>query len=410
MSELTVEGLSGGKPGVLSQLVNDPEFLAQRFHGIGNTSERAAVIAQQIVRGRLFDTIKPELQTRFDAFVGMNGPRPVEPSLAQDEWDSALDDDVAATFEPYSAVLSADWLGEKTVDTRLYSPGELDKLCAGFAKEAWRQLTYQKNTTAKILSAVGIVQEDIAAFLKELQPAAPTTELEPDMAMNAVLNKIMLFVGNNEQGKQDLGIVMNDAMDEFIVAQANLRLGIDMDDVETLRMAGMAGHTLAWMQEAIGTGELLDEADSADAGPANVPGGVMSLAPGTVPGAPATGSPLAAMPGALVASGVPGVEASPLPAARPGRKPRAKASGPVAGQVSSDTLTAFKNHANIKDQDAADALGVSRATYNNFVAGKTTFTPTDAQRTALRTIVTGHVNGLLEALTMLDGEPHDLIE
>lgn len=437
MNDLTLAGLSGGKAAVLANLANDPAFKTEAYKSQGGTMERAATIAQSIVRGNLYNQIYPKLEKRLAEFVARNGPRPPFPQeqLAVSEWDSAIDDDMADVLEPYADILSADWLGRNTVDTRVHAEGELPRLASSFAKEAWRQLTYEKNTTAKILSAVGIVGEDIDALLRapKVQEATQVAELEPDMSMNAVLNKIMLFAGNSPNVRTDLALALHEGTDPYIKAQSMERLGLDDVDVETLAVAELAGYTHEAMSDMLATGELLDEAGDAEPGSPDYelgdgspvmahpePVDLSALAwPEAVPEVPAVE---AALPDAIAATTPPPApavavqpqEPAPLPAAtvpsRLGRKPRPKGKTEQAGQIPRTVLEMFKDSARFKDEDGAALLGVSRATYNNFVTGKTPFVPTDLQRKLFRAVVLEKLNGVISVLSMLDGEPYDPME
>lgn len=400
MTEFTIASLTGGKEAILSNLVAQPAWLAEKYHSIGSTMERAVGIAASIAKGKLYDMAYPELEKRLAAFLARNGPRPPFPQeqAAAGEWDSAMDDEVASVFEPYANVLSADWLGRATVDTRLHMEGEEARLMASFAKEAWKQLTYEKNTTAKILSAVGIVSEDIEALLaaSHVQDARTVVELEPDMAMNAVLNKIMLHAGPAAQ-IGDIALVCNDETDEFILPQAMARLGIDTEDVETLRVAVMMGQDTQAMFDMVQSGELLDEEDGADPFLAGISAKTEDEA------ADEASEAVGAVGGEVAESALP-------PPVKLGRTPR-KPTAPVEGQIPAVTLVALKTFANIKDEDAAAIVGVSRATYNNFVKNKTPFVPTEPQRAALREMVRSKINGLLTGvLSTFDGVPYDEIQ
>lgn len=323
----------------------------------------------------------------YDTFVLTEGERPcnIKQPEAASEWDSALDDHVADFVEPYAKLLSNTWFLENTVDTRLGVDGEIERFAKDMAFEMWANATAGEDMTPnRILSAIGIALKEAEAFLHEpARATTPDTQEQPtetDMTTNAVLNRIMMALG----GPANLGdfeLVLADDTDDFILKQAMQRLGgIDEDDVETLRMAVMMGATAKQLHALVATGELLDE-DSEDVG--------------------ATDAPAAAEPP---------TEALPAPEAPPAPRKKSKAEQMADSAVPAEVLAAFKDNANIKDDDAATAVGVSRAQYNNFVKGKKPFAPDDAERAALRAIVVDRINNLINALAQYDGVPYDTIE
>lgn len=414
-NQFRLSGFVGGADAVYTALRTDPEFTASKYKSVGAAMERGVVLAQKLCVKAGAALIQDTLYDAFNQFLQRNGPRPSGNVAEAEEWDSAVDDALANVFEPYARGLSADWLGRKTVDMRPQNDGEIEKLSNDFGAELWRQMTYEdgRMTTNKIMSAIGITTDDMSTFLDSLKPQ---TEQVQDMNMNAVLNRIMLNVGDKDVSG-DLGLVLDDSVDPFIIGQARDRLGIDDDDVETLRTAELSGHNADSMSALVSTGEILDEADDATdgapelaVGEANVPGGVMSLEPGTVPGQQAVGLPLAADVPALAIPAAPGVETVALEAPKPGRKRSATPAGPVAGAVDPGVLTTLKENLSMKDEDVAAALGLSRATYNNYTKGKQAFVPSDAQRAALHEFVRSRINAAIMALSELDGIAYDTID
>lgn len=65
-------------------------------------------------------------------------------------------------------------------------------------------------------------------------------------------------------------------------------------------------------------------------------------------------------------------------------------------------LEAVCAHANVSEREIAEALGVSRATMNNYRAGKTPFKATPAQIEVLAGLLRTHGEALTNALFVLE--------
>lgn len=391
MPLFNIAELSGGGATVLAVLTCDRDFLETRYKALGKTMDLAAAAAQRLSVGNMADRLRGPLSTAYMNFVLANGKRP-EDQFNADEWDSALDDEVAAVYEPYTSVLSNDWLGQHTVDTRLHVEGELDRQLASFGKEVWKQLTYpDKGTTTKVLSAVGLVAEDITDFLKKFAPAAQAPM--EYMPMNRVLNKIMMaaLAGANIL-KADFALVVDDT-EEFLTGQAAKRLGIDADDVEELRTAAMAGVTPDAMAALVDKGEDLPE-DTANPTPS----------PSTPPAPTPASSPVAGTPPASPTTAAPASGAAP---ASTGATTAAVGTDKTpAGALPPSILNSI-NALGAKDDDMATLLGFSRATYNNYRKGKAPFVPSVAQKDALVGYVRDRTNDAIRVYIGLTGAPVD---
>lgn len=396
-----VSWLFQDKAAVLASLERDAGVAALPYKTPNAVFKRASEMVREIYIEYMHNLMYTKLQQAYAAFVTAAGQRPTMEGLQADEWDSAIDDDVQTVVEEYATQLSASWLGEKTVDTRLHVAGELDKLAASFATEMWRQATYKRDTPAKILSSAGVVMNDIALFAQRYN-AQPKMELVPDMNMNGVLNKIMLAGGGSADVFGDLGLVLDDSTDDFLVSQASQRLGIDTDDVDTLRMAAMGGYTAADMNALIEAGDILDEE-------ADEPTPVATAAaeePETeedlselIGDAPA---PAAEAPPAAPQAPVVQTSTAPPPPPAKGKRKGAKDEPPAGTTVvPAEALQIIRDHANVKDEDAATLLGFSRATYNNYVKGKGVFYASETQRDTLRKLVEKKVEALNAALEVL---------
>lgn len=377
---------------LLKSFPASPQFAALPYKTPNAVFKALSEYASAAYRAYMHDTMYATLSGVYQTFVSTAGARPPA-GFEADEWDSALDDEVQAVMEAYQDQLSASWLGEKTVDTRLHIDQEMNKLAASFATEMWREAVYQRETPGKILSAIGIVMDAMPAYVRTFN-SQPEVELVPDMNMNAVLNKIML-AATSKDVRGDIALVMDEGTDDFIIGQATGRLSIDTDDVDVLRMAALGGYTPEKMAALVAAGDILDE-EASEPVPVNrfaaEPEPEEDLSD-LVGGAPAAGTAPAAAP---APAAPPAAPAAPAAAGKGRKKKDAQPEGTTI--IPAEALQALRDHSGMKDDDMASLLGFSRATYNNYVKGKGTFYASEDQRGTLRTLLEKKIevlNGIL---------------
>jgi hypothetical protein len=295
-----------------------------------------AVAQYEAVNGR-YDAIPP----------GEEGER------ARDEYESGLDDVVESVFEDFQDGLSQNWLGQNTIDSRVWEDDGPQRLATSAAKEVWKTLTTDK-TPAQILANAGIVAtdfDDIAtlALTQHTTPQKDTATMAEQIEV--VLLKIKQHVGTSFDVMsvyEDMETIF-DEEDETLVQSAASRLGLTMEDVPVLQIAAL-------------------EYDDA-------PDELTKLLANT--------------------------QAGPKPARA--RAPKATApAAPVAGQIDGNVLEALKS-CGAGETSMAEALGVSRSTFVNYTKNKTPFVPDDEQRKVVRGEVVARANMMLAALATLDG-------
>lgn len=326
--------------------------------------------------------IRDDLEECYEMHVLMRGDHEAAAAQGDDPleaWETALDEAVETLISPYKDVLSNDWLGRETIDTRLWEEGALDTFATSFGKEVFKQLCWQDGkpeegggkpkTPAKILASAGITtsavlgqfgdriskaeggNRDDGSAATAAQPQAEPTELD------TVLDTIFERVGADfdiEGIQEELTLVFDD--DDLLAKGAAQRLGIeDEGDINTLQLLG------------------LNEGDGA--------------AKAVIDGLLARKTGAAAAPAA--------------PKRGAGRKPAAET--PAGDPIPTEVLALLAAHGGTPNAQMAEKVGVSRATYANYATGKTQLVPTDDQRAALRSEVVAHVNGLLQALAQIDG-------
>jgi len=323
--------------------------------------------------------IKALVEPEYDMHILMDGEH--EEAEKQDEWELAVDDMLERIVEPYHKVLSQNWLGIHLIDAGLQDVGGLDKWCNSFGKEYYKQLTYGINPE-DVLKDAGITKEVVEARLslhntpteQEIKKMADQQEISID----EVAAKIAAHVGKGYTVMNvydDLDQASDD--DEILAAGAAARLGISEDDISVLQM-----ERLTIGQEVVDV--VLQKVDEI-----------------------VEGSPKAKKKGGKKAEGAAiareKAPAAPTPAPAKQTVPAATESG-----ITAVTLTALKE-CGAQDTIMAKSLGVSRATYNNYVNGKTVLSPSAEQSGYIRGEVVDRINKLYEALAEIDGTEAEMV-
>lgn len=370
-----IHELIGEKADIIEKAMKNPGLAPKRKPTIEQAMKAVASEVEFAAMQNVQQKILPVIQDMYDMYVLMNGEyedvgmpengseEPDEDfvNASRTEYSSSLDDELEKALEPLEQYLSADWLGRNTIDTRLWEENAIVKLSQSVAKEVFKQLSYQK-TPAQVLSNAGIVQADVEIFFEQHLAQAETPKGKQAMSDATATSaedlaaKIKSHVGNDFDQMavyEDLELACDD--DEILANGAGKRLGLDEDDVQALQMVVLeyGEDTADHMIELIGN---------------------------------ASSGEKAAKPKAE-------------------RKPAApkKDAAPVEGAVDPKVLVLMKNHGSTKDTEMSATLGVSRATYNNWLNGKNAFSPDGDQYSAVRDELVRNINGLLEALATLDG-------
>ena len=359
-----IHELIGEKADIIEKAMKNPGLAPKRKPTIEQAMKAVASEVEFAAMQNVQQKILPVIQDMYDMYTLTNGEyedTEAGGDMAPDEYSSGLDDELEKAIEPLEQYLSADWLGRNTIDTRLWEENAIVKLSQSVAKEVFKQLSYQK-TPAQVLSNAGIVQADVEIFFEQHLAQAETPKGKQAMSDATATSaedlaaKIKSHVGNDFDQMmvyEDLELACDD--DEILANGAGKRLGLDEDDVQALQMVVLeyGEDTADHMIELIGN---------------------------------ASSGEKAAKPKAE-------------------RKPAApkKDAAPVEGAVDPKVLVLMKNHGSTKDTEMSATLGVSRATYNNWLNGKNAFSPDGDQYSAVRDELVRNINGLLEALATLDG-------
>lgn len=330
------------------------------------------------------DELEPVLTEAYETHVLCQGER--EDAEVPEEWDEMVDELAEEAISAYTDVLSQDWLGRNTIGTAFHVEGGITKFCASLGREYFKQLTYDADlgtskSPGKILGSAGITTEMIQARL-ELHNN-PTKEESEHMEntqneeLEAVLTKIAAHVGEDHDilaVDDDLDMASDD--DAILAAGAAARLGIDEADIEILQ-----------------TERVLNGPEAVEA----MHDRVNELAK--------AGKKLATKTTKAKKVAEPKPAPAPKAAKKPAKAPEITESAPAVVEgavIAPEVLNTLKDCGG-KDVELALGIGVSRATYNNYVNGKSEFKPTTEQHTFLRQEVVDRINALHGALAVLDG-------
>jgi hypothetical protein len=347
----------------------------------------AANTVEDFVKTHVAGEVQAKVQDAYDTMVLIDGE--YAEAEDKDSWSSALDDKIEEAIEEYVPVLSADWLGRETIDTQLYKEGMIEKFCASLAKEYYKQITWDKSP-AQVLSSAGIMRAELEAALEtHLKTNSKGDTPMSEDAIDTVIAKIAEHVGADYDQLtiyDDFDQVTDD--DDNLALGAAERLGLDEDDVETLR-----GERLVHGDEVMDTLTKKLEAHFGE----NIDG---SAKPAKKGGKKAPAKKEAAPKKAASKK-----KEKPAPVASEDAEDEAALaeSDELEGTVNAEVLQTIKKCGAI-DTDMAKGLGVSRATYNNWANGKTEFEMTAEQQLFVRNEIVERITSLLNALATVDGQ------
>ncbi len=361
-----IQDYSGAPEDVLAAAFSTPKLHPKKKP----TREVVMRVVHDTVRKRFLAKLGSEIFDTLEDVVleyEMLNDRPADEDTnpdaqrRRDEYEEGLDDAIEAALEPYNEYLSANWLGEKTIDTGVWEDEHenrkvLTSLCTSAAKEIFKTLTGDK-TPNQMLANAGITQEAVDEALQNSKKESNAMTADPS-DVQAVYQKMHEHLGTEFDQMlvfDDIGVTLIED-DEILSNAAAQRLGLTEDEADVLR-------TEALVKSAE---DVADEA-------------VMFLS-----------------------------DKSSFKSSRKS-KPAAKPEG--ADEAALDPVV-FENLkvCGAKDTDMADALGVSRSTYTNYTKGKTAMAPDADQYKVLRTEVIDRANRMLAALSALDGTDRGQVE
>jgi hypothetical protein len=432
---LNITDLAGGVDELIQAVMSEPKIKKAKALSTATLMSMAATIAEQRVTAKLSDMIRAEFNDAIETHTIINGDFDTIDPASRDDWSSALDDSIEAVLEPYSAILSANWLATAT-DGPMHDPDHVATVAKSFAREAWKHINYDKETnkiksTNKILSAIGLVENHFAAYLAQRS----TTQERDNTMSTAVVSWMDALKAIHDFGELIGGVSMiPDLVDELDTAS-------DDDDILATgaieRIGGAPEHVAAlralrvhYDQAAPGTAvsemvKLLETraweatptppaaapapepepADLTDASMAELMGLPLDEYrrlyvenPTPAAGAPAAPPPTATAPPAATVA--PTADAD---KPKRGRKPKEPTAPPTTAETPTEALALFSDNAKVKDDEVAEALGISRATYNNMRNAKQAAHLDDVQRMTLVSMIDEKIAKLQQAKALIDG-------
>jgi len=362
----------------------------------------ARTIVQDHVETFYRDMVENPLRGHYNLYVLANGERNDIPDdtmpdrARRDEWDAGIDDVVEKVFAPYERCVSADWFGRNVIDTRLHErpaagPDAIHRLADSFAREAWQNLIHVLQdgedgkevvelSTAKILSAVGVLRSDIEALLAEQPDIQPEKEImKPMPDVSTTLREFIELTGMSQPEVVALLENVLDS-DEGLSMSGITQLGGDKEDAAALQK---------FVREQF-------EADASDLYNIIVNGATIYTPPDEEEELAALmgGAPEVVMepPGApKVTNG-----AGPEPKTRK-RTPK----GELVGAIPTKAWELIRMHVKTRDEDIGSMLGVSRQTFINYSKGKPQLMPSQEQRKALLDLLYKHRSGIDDAMKLI---------
>jgi hypothetical protein len=397
-------------------------------------------ITERMVKARVQDTILPQIREAFSMHAIIHGDPDIHEKIDMDEWTDAMDDAIEALFGPYSNSLTLDFMGRATIDTRLHQSSdkvdECEVLAAAFANDVWRVLIHDGDedsethvlSTAKILSAVGIVKDDLIEILGDMPEPTPaqTAQAMKELhmkSMNEIFNELYEFWGGefNEKEMREYFEMAIDR-DDILANSGLVPMGLDMEAAPTLRMFAAKYGAKAIDEFITGVRGAPYEDDVTDSHPAVYTDSVsadgshyqvagepeeetdpeMREMMGLPPLEPYGHSP------AMSALGIaPTAPAGTLAGVlnRPAGVPAPTLPRHITGTIDKRALELIRKHVKRKDEDIASGLGVARQTYINYAdpAKKATLVASEAQGAYLKAMLEEEMAGLQKAYDIICG-------
>lgn len=302
----------------------------------------------------------------------------------KDDWESGFGDKLEEAITPWEPILSADWLGKNTIGIAFNAQKDIVEYCNKLGKEAYKMITYGMKPD-EILAQAGIEQADIEARLeKHINPTAEEREQMQEQ-QNKQLDEIAAIIAERVGKDFNVMAVYDDInmagdSDDGLALGAGQRIGLNANQVAILQSEFVVHDT-----------DLADIVLRAIENHHKSGKGKARKAPAAKP--PAADHKL------------PKAVNAPAPDTRVMHGKRGGAEDDSAdheGEMSMNVFDALK-HCGVDQGAMAQALGVSRATYNNYSNGKTPCTPNEQQFGVIRQEVVDRINKLHEALAELDG-------
>lgn len=376
--------VAGGKDAILAEAAQDPKIAKKRKPDQDQVAMAVLKVVEKRAIAGAADLVRDELSTFLDAYKQLNDERFMADD--PDEWDSGLDDKVELVFQPYNDVLSADFLATATIDAHLEEEGGVERVAMAFGKEVYKQLCWQagdKDVPGKIkqpmqiLASAGILTSHILGYFEDrivktsAVAAEPEVDIQQEQREVAALNDLIrqMIAAGVTADTADVEVLANLVdSDDTLSSGAAQQVGLSPDDAVAFQMLSLDMDEEAAVQHIVA---LLREVEGWQGSTAE----------------PATGDEYDY------------IGEAPAPVVPP--PPPAPSAKSAVGL--NDVLVLMQAHGGTGAADAATLVGVSRATFNNYINGKSEWKPDDEAKQRVFDEIERHIQGLMSARALLDG-------
>lgn len=346
-------------------------------------------IIEDLVAAHIASAVEPIVQEMYDTQVMLVGER--DESDDVQDWDDAMDELLEEAISPYNEMLSADWLAKATIGSALHEENAIQEFADSLGREYYNTLIHDNEerkpkSAAKIMSSAGITQAQVETALA-LHNNNPTEEEKENMEttdnseLQAVIDKAAAHLGDGYDELtiyDDLDLVSDE--DDGLAFGAGARLGLEEQDVRVLQAL-----------------RLEHEGDTPDILHKLLEAAVLALKDGKKPKK------------APLSKKIKESEENQTPAPKKGKKSKKEEPADKPESVIDGTVLSALKMCGGNDSELAQAIGVSRATYNSYANGKVDFALTETQEGVIREAVVTRLNVLHEALAKIDGGEPEVV-
>lgn len=385
---MNVEDLTGGKAAVMAAVPQHNSILGKSNITQAQAASAAYKVVEHLCSAAVAEVALELVQDAYDMHELMEGEADDLTDDTADAWHASMDVRVEEALTRYDNLLSADWSATNTIDTQLHEDGAILTLAKSIGLEVFKQIK-GKRTQAQMLSAAGVVEDDLKAIVESMKTATPEVG---NVQETVVLALKGLYTAHGDDidlaGMREQFDVLTDS-DEILSGSAASYLQLDATVAAAFRVfRNMLGASTVDTLTEMLTNITMDPEHYDD--PLGMPEFLKTAPPATVPEA--------APPLEVTNPAPPEDPAAPEPVAPP-----ADAAPPVGtGELPTEALALLKAHANVKDKDVAELIGMSRGSFNNKVNGKGDPISDPTHIATVRAVIYEHAMGLNNALALID--------
>ena len=332
----------------------------------------AAAVLTNLIQVRAIANLAYMVEQSLDDILAeyemMNAGRPADGQPGQSDWDNGLHGEASAVFDPYLEHLSSKWLADVFEKHRLFGPGGAESAAARFGLELWSN--GPGADMPAVLAELGITEGDVKALEDENPTVEPKKRGRP----------------RKPKAEDAVAVAGHQALQAMVAAYQPWAESFDALAVfEALRVVLACPPGTDWLAPGVVDAlQALAATAPADEEPAAWlldqfnrtpwPQGGSVNAKDAAPGDGVQDEPAAALKPSHEEVALAPARAS-VPAAAPTGPGTNKRQHSKSTQEDRAHLVAAMMAANVNEHEIAAAIGVSRATVNNYHHGKARWTP-----------------------------------